>query len=390
MLLPNSLHNNDRFPFMRLLLLSCLTWAPLAVGHESADLGLPHDHPVAVPTNRVKITVEGDQRVIRSNGWPDHAPGEFPRRGNPNTISEQEYTFRMPAKPKPAAEPTWRGGWFFGVAVNGVPFEPGTGETWKNDRRSGWRYEAATGFLDLGLDEHHAHVQPTGAYHYHALPKGLVEKLGGDTGKMLLVGWAADGFPIYTANAHEDPKNGKSPLKSMKSSYRLRGGERPAEPQGPGGKYDGRFAEDFEFVQGAGDLDECNGRSGVTPEFSEGTYYYCITGEFPFIGRRWRGTPDPSFGKGHTPGGPGAGPPGARPDPLAGGGTAEAGPPPRMEPGPGGRPLPPVQSALDLNSDGIIDSAELRQATDSLKKLDKNQDGRLTPEELRPGRPPGF
>jgi diguanylate cyclase (GGDEF)-like protein len=41
--------------------------------------------------NRVVIAEEGDFRVITSNGWPDHAPGAFPRRGNPNVPAPQEH-----------------------------------------------------------------------------------------------------------------------------------------------------------------------------------------------------------------------------------------------------------------------------------------------------------
>ena len=265
--------------------------------------------------NEVSITVEGTFRVIKSNGWPDHAPGAFPRRGNPNTATPQSYNFRVPAKPRAEAEPVRRGGWWWGVALNGVPFEPGTGETWNNDPRSGWRYEAATGFLNLGLDEHNAHVQPNGSYHYHALPTGLVERLGGDGKKMLLIGWAADGFPLYTAWAYADAQDAKSALRKMKPGYRLKQGARPAQQDGPGGNYDGRFTQDFEFVQDAGDLDECNGRFGVTPEFPDGTYYYCITAEFPFVPRMWRGLPDQSFAKGGPPPGGGPGGPGRGPRP---------------------------------------------------------------------------
>jgi hypothetical protein len=170
------------------------TSLPVAPSADAADV-----EPVR---NLVSITTEDGYRVIKSNGWPDHAPGVFPRRGNPNTAAPQSYTFRMPLKPEAAAAPQRGGGWWWGVALNGVPFEPGTGETWRNDPQSGWRYEAATGFLDLGLDEHHAHVQPNGAYHYHALPTGLVARLGGEGRKMLLLGWAADGFPLYTSWAH--------------------------------------------------------------------------------------------------------------------------------------------------------------------------------------------
>ncbi len=335
-------------------------------------------------TNSVTITTEGEFRFIKSNGWPDHAPGAFPRRGNPNTPTPQSYSFRVPLNPKVSATPERRGGWWWGVALNGVPFEPGTAETWNNDPQSGWRYEAATGFLNLGLDEHHAHVQPTGAYHYHALPTGLVERLGGDGKKMLLIGWAADGFPIYTHWAHAQPLDAKSGLRLMKSSYRLRGGARPAQQGGPGGNYDGRFTQDFEFVKGAGDLDECNGRTGVTPEFADGTYYYCISSEFPFVPRMWRGTPDPSFGKGDRPpgGGPGGGmrggPPGGEPRGILDGGF-----PPGRNAGP-----PPVLRALDLNQDGIIDADELAKAPISLKTIDTNGDGKLTADEYRFA-PPG-
>ncbi len=340
-----------------------------------------------VAKNDVSITIEGDYRVIKSNGWPDHAPGAFPRRGNPNTATPQSYTFRIPLKPIVAVTPTFGGGWWWGVALNGVPFEPGTGETWNNDPRSGWRYEAATGFLNLGLDEHNAHVQPTGAYHYHALPAGLVERLGGDEKKMLLIGWAADGFPLYTSRAYADAKDAKSALRKMKSSYRLKKGARPAQENGPGGNYDGRFTQDFEYVKDSGDLDENNGRIGVTPEFSEGTYYYCVTAEFPFIPRQWHGVPDRSFSKGERP--PGGGPGGGqRPAPFGG--------PPRGilegEHGPGfsgGGPSRPALEALDLNKDGTLDADEISKAPQSLKALDKNGDGKITPDEYRLTFPPG-
>jgi hypothetical protein len=269
-----------------------------------------------IGTNRLSITVSGGERVIEANGWPDHTPGQFPRRGNPNRISAQNYNFHLAAHPQTAEKPTPVDHGLFGVALNGVPFDPATAEFWNNDHSSGWNYEANSGFIDLGLDEYNAHVQPSGAYHYHGLPLGLMARKGGDATKMLLVGYAADGFPIYTSRGHDQAKDAKSPLRKLHSSYRLKQGVRP---DGPGGKYDGKFTADYEFVQGSGDLDECNGRFGVTPEFPEGTYHYYITDEFPGIPRQWRGTPDPSFKKrgpgpgGRGPGGPGG--PGSRPPP---------------------------------------------------------------------------
>lgn len=51
----------------------------------------------------------------------------------------------------------------------------------------------------------------------------------------------------------------------------------------------------------------------------------------------------------------------------------------------GFRPMPnPVITALDTNNDGSIDEAELKNATAALKKLDKDGDGKLSQEELRP------
>ena len=341
----------------------------------------PGGDPNAKRENKVSITTEGDFRVIKSNGWPDHAPGEFPRRGNPNTASPQDYTFRIPLKPAAATLPQRRGGWFFGVALNGVPFEAGTAETWNNDRTSGWRYEAHTGFLDLGLDEHNAHVQPTGAYHYHAMPVGLVQKFGGDEGKMLQIAWSADGFAMFTANCHSNPTDAKSPIRAMKSSYRLKPGARPAQTGGPGGNYDGRFTEDWELTDDGGELDECNGHTAATPDHPEGIYHYHITTTFPFIPRAWHGTPDESFGKGGPGGGPGGpGGPGQRPGSGRPGGAGT----------PGGFPPPLLLRTLDANGDGIIDAEEIANAPAALRKLDKNGDGKLTPDEYRdPGAPGG-
>jgi len=250
--------------------------------------------------NRVTIVTNGGYRIITANGLPDHAPGQFPNKGNPNRISAQNYTFRITLNPQTNSTPGPAQGAWFGVALNGVPFEPGTGEFWNGQRE--WNYEAKSSFIDLGLDANNAHVQPTGAYHYHGLPTGLMTKLGVDGKKMLLVGYAADGFPIYTSYAYSIATNATSPLKKMRSGWQVKQGTRP---RGPRGSYDGRFTADYEFVKGSGELDECNGRFGVTPEYPKGIYYYCITDEFPGLARSWCGTPDASFFKSRRgPGGP--------------------------------------------------------------------------------------
>jgi hypothetical protein len=52
----------------------------------------------------------------------------------------------------------------------------------------------------------------------------------------------------------------------------------------------GAFTQDYEYVAGSGDLDECNGRFDVTPEFPSGIYHYYATDTWPFLTRCWKGT----------------------------------------------------------------------------------------------------
>lgn len=67
--------------------------------------------------------------------------------------------------------------------------------------------------------------------------------------------------------------------------------------------------------------------------------------------------------------------------------------PPRQRPEmgqKGHRPPPaPLMAVLDANHDGVIDASEIDNAAAALRTLDKNGDGKLTMEELRPQRPRG-
>ena len=49
--------------------------------------------------------------------------------------------------------------------------------------------------------------------------------------------------------------------------------------------------------------------------------------------------------------------------------------------------VPLVVATLDANHDGVIDAAEMNNASAALKGLDKNADGKLTGAELRRPRP---
>lgn len=283
---------------------------------EAKPLDLVPATEKASGENQVAIHQEDPSRSISSNAIPDHLVGPFPNRGNPHEIAPQALTFEVTATPEIAAEITPLRLSPFGFAVNGVFFDPGAAEFWQGDRDSGWQYEALGGAVPLGLDENHAHVQPTGTYHYHGLPTLLLKRLGAsDSRHSPQIGWAADGFPIYARVGFSDPKNPASPVKVLKSSWRLKAGDRP---DGPGGKHDGAFVQDHEYVAGSGDLDECNGRFGVTPEFPKGTYAYFLTDQWPVIPRAYRGTPVSLRAEG-PPGGGRQGPRGDRPSNPPGG-----------------------------------------------------------------------
>jgi hypothetical protein len=245
-------------------------------------------------TTFVSITVSGTTRTIDSNGIPDHAIGQFPNPGNPNSMSPQNYEFTVTTAPTPAGSSIPLGfpaSW--GVAVNGIPLDPYTANFYNGNRN--WRYSALyNGGASFGLDFNNAHVQPNGAYHYHGIPTAFMEARD-YTHKMVMVGWAADGYPVYGPYCYSDPNDPKSALKAMTSSYVLRSGSRPSAPYDPGGTYDGTFDQDYQYVPGAGDLDQNNGRTGVTPEYPKGTYYYMLSTNYPIIPHSFHGTPDPSF-----------------------------------------------------------------------------------------------
>ncbi|MFT6332277.1 MAG: hypothetical protein ACJAW3_000609 [Lentimonas sp.] len=228
---------------------------------------------------KTTIKTDSNYRYIISDGIPNHQTGKFPGRGNPNAILAQNHQFRVALNPQKNAQPTAIGMNNFGVAINGIPFDPATAEFWQS-RSSGWNEEGIVdGHKKLGIDVSNAHVQPTGAYHYHGVPLGIVNSSNAPE----LIGYAADGFPIYVSGG------------KLKSSYHLKNGNRPSNS--PAGKYDGTYSADYEFVAGAGDLDVCNGHDGKTPEYPNGIYHYVITEEFPFIPRCWVGNADDSFKK---------------------------------------------------------------------------------------------
>lgn len=264
----------------------------------------------------------GGERKLSSNGVPNHPMGAFPNPGNPNRIAEQRVDVATTLHPVAR-----RGAGAFvknaGYALNGVKFDPGTAQSCTDacgnhgDSPFGrWRIEAlGQSYFKFGVDANHAHVQPGGSYHYHGIPEGMLSP-DQRTGKvMALIGWASDGFPIYARFGHALARLAASPLRAMRASYQLK-------PHPDAGRPDvriaamGTFAQDWRYVAGSGDLDECNGRFDVTPEFPRGIYHYYATDLYPYIQRCVKGTPSPAMDDargpppfGPPPFGPGFGPP---------------------------------------------------------------------------------
>lgn len=247
-------------------------------------------------------------KTLSGNGIPDHAVGTFPNAGNPNTISSQSVSYTIPGSPEKTTTATQMQE--FGVFLNGIKLERDTAERYSGSGGGNWSYEAITPGLEqgnskgddtqpsvsenwLGSDCNNSHVQPTGQYHAHGLPEAYIQQLIKDTpNDMVLAGYAADGFPMYLRFGYVDVADANSGLKVVEHSWALRSGTRAT---GPGGDYDGTFREDWEFVEGSGDTDECGGRTGPTPEFPNGTYHYYVTDDYPYIPRCVFGTPDSSF-----------------------------------------------------------------------------------------------
>lgn len=247
-------------------------------------------------------TSSSDKRIFTVNNIPSHLVGKYPNKSNPNSIEPQNETLEIDLNPVQAANLTSLQGligpaYSFGICLNGVEMDPVAAEPWgKKTANENWNWNLEATNNSLGLDCSNAHVQPNGSYHYHGTPVKYIESLKTIGDEMILIGWAADGFPVYYSFGYSEANDSLSKIKKMITSYKLKSGNRPGDGiSSPCGEYNGKYVQDYEFVDGLGDLDEANGRNGVTPEFPNGTYYYVITDEFPGIPRFLVGTPSNDF-----------------------------------------------------------------------------------------------
>ena len=198
------------------------------------------------------VSQDGSYVVIKSNGMPDHKSPYYQGTQwaatlyeasngsnssfvlNPNRISSQSLTFRIPLNPKAATSKSATPGGPIGVSLNGVPFFN--------------QYAAMnaplTGEIN-SFDQYLGHPQQQGQYHYHIEPTYLT----GSKGKAALLGFLLDGFPVYGPT-----ENNTAVINSQ--------------------------------------LDAYHGHTGATAEYPGGIYHYHITAADPYInGNGFYGTP---------------------------------------------------------------------------------------------------
>ena len=186
-------------------------------------------------------------------------------------------------------------------------------------------YEQEDGDQPVDLGVCHGHSGPGGIYHYHADSNCIhwhaedgetmydynLESQRALSTHSKIVGFALDGYSIYGYTGWNDDGE----VVEMTSSYRLKEGA-----NGSGG------IDDYDYVQGLGTLDACNGIFSATPDWPEGMYHYhttmfngeggigfpyfinCYAGELPSSDESGDDGDDPCAGQGET-WGPGIGPP---------------------------------------------------------------------------------
>jgi hypothetical protein len=275
--------------------------------------GNPTPIELTVDANVQSVQYSANYVYVRATGIPAFVTGPF-ATGPVTTALNNNYIIKMPLNPTVASTNTLVGMGAVAAFINGtVAYTAGDGGSYKNQNL--WHSNAVY-FENRGFDCAHGHPGPmTSDYHHHQNPSafnvetvptssicniyladGLYVPNAATHGP--LIGFAADGFPIYGAYGYTDPLDPTSPIKRITPSYQLRNitarttlpdGTAAVGPtlsemvqiMGPGQPQIqailGAYLEDFEYVAGLGDLDESNGRFCITPEYPNGIYCYFAT-----------------------------------------------------------------------------------------------------------------
>lgn len=251
---------------------------------------------------------------INATGIPSYITGPY-ALGDVSVALNNNYVFKIPLTPVPKiGTATSVGMGAIAVMINGtVAYNNRDAATYNN---AGQWHQNAVYFENLGFDcahghpgpmtaDYHVHQNPT-AFNFSTMPTSSVCNMYLADGLYVpnssqhspLIGFAADGYPIYGAYGYTDPLDTSSALKRITPSYRLRNiTSRTTLPNGtaatgpsfttmitsmlpnstPLPAVLGAYSEDYEFVTGIGDLDIHNGRFCKTPEYPNGIYCYFTT-----------------------------------------------------------------------------------------------------------------
>ncbi len=263
----------------------------------------------------IVIIDEGTVCSLQSNDIPNHDFNDQ-TAAFANNVEEQNFYYEIPTNPSFASGTTALAlGMTEVIMLNGVNLDilPAAcydvGDESLGQEKIGcsvdqidnpWRYDPMSSLNNFGTDIHNAHTQPGGLYHYHGNPVAMfTQDCGNVTSSSPVIGFAADGYPLFGSCFLD---TGTDNYRAAASSYVLKsnGGQRQdvsgyTTPEAGVGQiasnnYDGQFRGDWEYQQGAGDLDECNGMT------VDGQYGYYVTDTFPWIINCLKGTPDDSFG----------------------------------------------------------------------------------------------
>ena len=251
-------------------------------------------------TNAVCFETTANTRHIFTNDIPDHTYGPF---GGANNIQGQDLEYSMclfptlnttttPLTQDPNSQGCG-GGIVFGLSLQGILYSPFARLYWinPNTQEENMDFVIEAEFT-LNMDLNGGHVNNVSRYHYHNVPIDyFTNDLGiSRTDHSPLLGYAADGFPIYYKYLYTNPMNSMGGISEFQSDYQLKTGTRPGDGiTAPDGVYDGTYIQDYEQIPLQSELDECGGRFGVTPDYPDGTYYYVLTDNWPYIPRCLKG-----------------------------------------------------------------------------------------------------
>jgi len=298
----------------KLLLAACLVWATVVQGQLSPAITSWILNTTGatgfngIPSNVQQVQYSTNNVYVSCTCIPSYSIG--PWTANPNTAVNQNFVYKITLWPQavtgaPVATPLGHVGvWTNGVSV----FNALDAMSYNN--QGVWNQNAVV-VEGISFDNCLGHPAPNGEYHHHLNPTCLYDDTD-SSAHAPIIGYAFDGFPIYGAYGYVNPA-GTGGITRMKSGYRKRNitarttlpdGTVLNPPQyGPavnGTHPLGYYIEDYEYVAGLGDLDEHNGRYGVTPEYPSGTYAYFVTldsaldAEYPYtVGPTYYGSVPP-------------------------------------------------------------------------------------------------